>query len=112
ALFLAGAVGCEVGPNYRPPQLSVRDRFSPATSSTTQPAAVDLGRWWHTFHDPELDRLVARGVSASYSVQLAEARVRQARAQVEFSTAGLFPTANALGSYTRIRSSNNLSGAG
>jgi len=116
ALFLTGAVGCEVGPNYRPPQVSVPDRFSPATQPATEPAtqpsAVDLGRWWQTFHDPMLERLVARGVSANYNVQLAEARVRQARAQVDYSTAALFPTANALGSFTRIRSSNNLSGAG
>jgi NodT family efflux transporter outer membrane factor (OMF) lipoprotein len=115
-LILAGPGGCEVGPDYRPPRLSLPDHFSPAPQSTTQPAtepvAVDLASWWQTFHDPVLNWLVARGVGANHTVQLAEARVLQARAQLQYSTGALFPTVNALGSYTRIKTSNNLSGAG
>lgn len=109
ALLIVGTGGCEVGPNYRPPSISVPGQFSPATQPTTQPAQVDLARWWQTFHDATLDGLVARGIAANFDVRLAESRVRQARAQVQYAAAGLFPTANGLGSFERIQASNNLS---
>ena len=111
AVLIAGVGGCEVGPDYHPPPTTLPSHFSPATQTAVQPGTVDLARWWQEFHDPMLNKLVERAVNSNYDVQLAEARVWQARAQVDYALAGLFPTAHATGSYNRNRTSNNLSNA-
>jgi NodT family efflux transporter outer membrane factor (OMF) lipoprotein len=110
-----GAIGgCEVGPNYKAPKMAVPQVFGAAATqpSATQPAtqpveAVDIGRWWESFHDPALNQLIARGVKSSLDVRLAEARVREARAQLEGNVASLFPTVDSAASYARSRTSKN-----
>lgn len=120
--LLAVSGGCMVGPDYRPPKVEVPGQFSattqpvatqpstqPTTEPATQPAAapVDLKRWWETFHDPTLDRLIAQGIASNLDVRLAEARVREARAELEFNRAGLFPTLDSNAAYSRSRTSKN-----
>ena len=63
------AIGCKVGPNYQEPQMHPPAKFLAASTqpSTTQPTtqpveAVDLERWWESFHDPALNRLIAEGI--------------------------------------------------
>lgn len=111
ATAIAVLAGCEVGPNYKPPQMRVPTQFAttqPATQPATQP--VDLTRWWETFQDPALDALIAEAVRSNLDVQLAQARVREARAQLEFNRAGLFPTLDSSAVYSRNRSSKNAFG--
>jgi NodT family efflux transporter outer membrane factor (OMF) lipoprotein len=91
--------------------VSLPGEFSPATRPSEQAQAANLGTWWQTFHDPTLNRLVARGIAVNYDVQLAEARVLQARAQVRYVRGGLFPDLAASGTYQRITGSNTLSNA-
>ena len=73
---LALILGCEVGPDYHPPKVELPDQFSEIGSATrpttsrydapaTQPAGdMDLTpsyhRWWTTFNDAMLDRLIER----------------------------------------------------
>lgn len=113
------ALGCEVGPNYKAPTNAVPPAFGAAATqpSATQPAtqpaeAVDLGRWWQSFHDPALDRLIAQAITSSLDVRLAQARVREARAQLEGNVATLFPTADASASFSRSRTSQNAFSVG
>jgi len=121
-LAVIGTVGCMVGPDYKKPEMKVPEKFS-ATSqpvatrpSTTQPAEVaatqpvDIVRWWDTFEDPHLTALIDRATKANLDVQLAQARVREARAQLEFNTASLFPTLDGRASYTRSQPSKNAIG--
>jgi len=110
ALMLAG---CMVGPDYHRPKVHAPDKFlaasRPATTGpATLPAEVDLTRWWESFHDPVLNRLIASGVKSSLDISLAEARVREARASLEQNIGTLFPTLDANGSYSRSRNSKNL----
>jgi NodT family efflux transporter outer membrane factor (OMF) lipoprotein len=60
-----------------------------------------MERWWTTFDDPELDSLVSRAVESNLSLEAAVERIRQARATLDASKAGFYPTATANGSYTR-----------
>jgi NodT family efflux transporter outer membrane factor (OMF) lipoprotein len=113
AAILTATMGCEVGPNYKAAQVTAPLRFGAASTqpSVTQPAtaeaAVDLGRWWDSFNDPALNQLIDRGIKASLDVRLAEARVREARAELAMNIATLFPTVDGQAAYTRSRTSNN-----
>ena len=113
-LVLTWACGCMVGPDYRPPQMRPPSKFLEAstqpstTRPTTQPTElVDLQRWWESFHDPVLNRLIAIGIHSNLDVQLATARVLEARANLQGNVATLFPTVDSSASYTRNQFSKN-----
>src|SRR5262249_37447865 len=40
-----------------------------------------VDEWWHAFHDPQLDDLVNRALEGNPSLQIAKARIDQARAE-------------------------------
>lgn len=74
------SAGCTLGPNYKRPevqQLPTQYRFqlSPAEASSY----ADLS-WWAAFQDPALQKLIAEAVANNYDVQIAAARIEQARA--------------------------------
>jgi len=102
--------GCMVGPNYRAPQASIEKSFGPGLRpATSQPSVViaapmTTARWWQTLGDPLLDKLMERTVTANLDVKIANARVRQARAELAYATGGQYPNANldAAYSYNRI----------
>jgi multidrug efflux system outer membrane protein len=106
-LALAAAAGCKVGPDYRPPKEEVPGAFA-AAPQKAPPAEIE--RWWESFRDPALSRLIAQAVQANLDVRLAEARVREARAQFQADRAVLYPAVNAGASYTHSRASANVPG--
>ena len=86
ALILALALaGCTTTPTA-PPQLDL----PPLTGSAADAQA--LARWWTTFGDPTLDKLVDEALSNNLDVQAAITRVDTARSQVKLSQADLYPT--------------------
>ena len=91
--------GCMVGPNYHPPQVSVPSSWTGTNGQTT--SAVDLVRWWTQFNDPNLNSLITRAVMSNLDLKQAQSRLRQARFQRKVVSAGLWPTVDATGSYTR-----------
>ena len=118
AAVLLCAAGCMVGPDYRRP-----DVVTPPSFSELAPAAPAAGRsdavadgiptaWWTTFDDQLLMSLVTRTAQSNLTLQQAEARVREARASRRIAAADLWPQAEATGSYTRERTSNNGLGLG
>jgi NodT family efflux transporter outer membrane factor (OMF) lipoprotein len=94
--------GCMVGPNYKPPQTSVPSAWTGTAGQTT--AAMDLVHWWTQFNDPNLISLIDRAVKSNLDLKQAESRLRQARAARKVVSAGLWPTIDATGSYTRSQS--------
>ncbi len=110
AIPLLAIGGCKVGPDYHAPALPMPQGYHAATQpASTQPVeAVDLKRWWESFHDPMLNELIERGVNSSLDIQLAAARIREARAELQSERANLFPTVDADGSYARTRSSQSV----
>jgi multidrug efflux system outer membrane protein len=104
--ILAG--GCTT--NYHGPES--QDHMPPAlwdnalnggeTNATVSPTA-----WWQNFHDVELDSLIGRAVQSNLDLQIAQARVREARAQYGIAVADFFPTVDASGSYERQRQSHS-----
>lgn len=111
-LTLAGCA--PVGPDYAPPESSappawhteIRQGLSAESVETRQ-----LARWWSTLEDPVLNRLIEQAVINNLDLKQALARVREARARLGISEAGLFPALDAGGSAGRSKSSEN-SGSG
>lgn len=99
--------GCMVGPNYKPPNLELPADYETNLKPSTQAPQTDLAQWWHGFHDPVLDRLVAQALSSNLDLMDAVARVREARALQSEASAALYPTLGASTSYTRVRYSEN-----
>ncbi len=111
AVWLACAGGCTVGPDYTPAEGRTPGAWSgldPAVTdgnvSTPTGDPAEIGRWWRSFGDETLSGLVERAASANLDVALAESRIRQARAGVRSSEAGLYPSVDVTASASRSRS--------
>jgi outer membrane protein TolC len=76
AILLALA-GCTVGPDYTAPRLPTPTGFAESQGPQATP---NLQGWWHAYHDPELDKLIAMGLTDSPDLKSAAARIRSARA--------------------------------
>jgi multidrug efflux system outer membrane protein len=74
-------------------------RWTVAPPAEAQPR----GEWWKAFGDPVLDGLVARADAANTSIQVAAARLKQARAFVRSAEAQRMPEIDASASADRGR---------
>jgi NodT family efflux transporter outer membrane factor (OMF) lipoprotein len=121
ALLLLGLAlcGCTVGPDYKhPPPAEFESGFSELGKTTSadpaaQPShptarAPSLEDWWRLFRDPELDRLIQEALRQNYELQIATARIRQARFQRGIVAADLFPEVNASAGYNHALGSENV----
>lgn len=108
ALSLAIA-SCMVGPDYQRPTITMPARWSepsPGGGATT-PAPSP---WWTVYGDRELDVLIERALRANLDLQLAESRIREARASMRASTASLWPNVDLAASAARGGQSTNAPG--
>ena len=103
ALLAVLAGGCAVGPDYQRPAVNTPAHWSEPLAGGETNAPASLTAWWKNFHDPELDSLIDRAVQSNLDLQIAQARVREARAQYGIAAANLWPTVDASGSYARDR---------
>jgi outer membrane protein, multidrug efflux system len=99
--------GCSVGPNYYTPKVAFSANWSEPMEGGATNRKASAADWWTSFHDTELNSLIVRAVTSNYDLRIAEARLRQARAQQQFSSADFWPRAHASGSYTRERASEH-----
>jgi multidrug efflux system outer membrane protein len=99
--FLAG--GCAVGPDFEPPKTEVAANFNEAAKAAADNNEFKGDKWWSSFRDPELDKLITEAVRANRDLDSALARVNQARAVRRESFLDLFPTVTAEGNYARTR---------
>lgn len=107
AALLVFAVGCAVGPDYKPPEVSAPATWQEAVQLGVDTQTADMAGWWKTFNDPLLDSLVDRAVKSNLDLRIAEARIRESRALIDVTSAGLWPSLNVSGSYSRNRVSQN-----
>lgn len=98
--------GCSVGPDYRPPAITVPDQFAHGESGIGASNAV-LANWWTGFGDPQLSELINRALTQNLDVQTAAARIREARAREIVAGAATQPQIAAKESVTRQRISEN-----
>jgi multidrug efflux system outer membrane protein len=106
--LLAGATlsGCLLGPDYHRPPLDVPSSYREETASDT--TALPLAsEWWKLFGDPALTSLEEEARGANQNLQLAIARVAEARATARISKSDFFPVITMDPSYQRTRLSAN-----
>lgn len=96
---------CAVGPNYETPSVDLA-QGAIAESSDAQL----LDRWWRSFDDPLLTRLVEKLAQENLQIAAATARVESARANRRGATAGLLPSVSANFSNPEFRQSPNFPG--
>lgn len=109
-LFVASAAlisGCAVGPDYHTPQTSVPSAYQVKLTNTNGPTNVSLDQWWRLFHDEKLNSLIQEATASNYDIRIAQARVRESRAQAGIAQSTLLPSLNADGSYSHGRLSQN-----
>lgn len=94
--------GCTVGPDYRPPVLSVSETWI----GPVDPGAVDAD-WWRTLDDPILSDLVDLAIAGNKDLAEAEARLREARALRDAVRGRALPQASAAAAATQNRLSEN-----
>ncbi|OZI35871.1 RND transporter [Bordetella genomosp. 1] len=91
AALLAALTGCTaVGPDYRTPALDVPAHWIEAGAAASGENPDGLRTWWRAFNDPLLDRLVEQTLAHNQELEIALARLRQARAErVQIAAAAL-----------------------
>jgi NodT family efflux transporter outer membrane factor (OMF) lipoprotein len=110
--------GCTVGPDYQPPAAKVPAEWTELAApeadgsgavgegaaerlAVTAAPGSDLTEWWRSFCDPQLESLIERAIAGNLELRIAEARIREARAQRAIVAGGIYPTINAGASYSR-----------
>lgn len=108
--------GCKVGPDYKgPPEMTSPTDFAavpagavPDVKSVPAPGDVELAAWWKQLGDSQLDSLIEKALLGNLDLQLAQSRVKEARAARGIVVADWFPAVGAGGTYSRSRSSDNI----
>jgi outer membrane protein, multidrug efflux system len=81
------------------PPVAVPDRWAAATANATELP----DRWWQSFGDPKLDRLIAETLAGNLQLRAAWSRVRQARSLVRQAGAAQFPQLDLTAQAARAR---------
>jgi outer membrane protein, multidrug efflux system len=112
ACLVAVALGlgaCTVGPDYRRPEVPTPATFRGIPPGQSVESLGDLG-WWRVFDDEVLQALIREAIQSNYDVQVAAARILEARAQVTITRSFQFPELNHSGSaiYSNIQGERSI----
>jgi NodT family efflux transporter outer membrane factor (OMF) lipoprotein len=102
-----------VGPDYTPPAQDMPAAYGEldgAAAITLDATGSGEAAWWRRFNDPELVSLVGRAVAANHNLEVAEAKVRQARSAREIARSLLYPQIGVGASALRSRASEAATG--
>ncbi|HVW52211.1 MAG TPA: efflux transporter outer membrane subunit [Trinickia sp.] len=106
---LCGLAACTVGPDYRgaPPVAAdalKAPAFVRAPSAGVVATVPSASAWWRSLGDPQLDSLIEAALAHNPDVHAAQARLREARAQLLGQRAKELPKASADVAAVRMRS--------
>jgi multidrug efflux system outer membrane protein len=104
-LALGVLSGCAVGPNYQQPPVTAPDVYYQVQGPPAPAASLADQPWWEVFQDPVLVQLIDEALRSGYDVQLAAARVEEARARAGIARSEFFPSINYGGGWSRGRNS-------
>ena len=93
---------CKVGPDYERPVVPEHDAYRdavPPDTTVVLPAdsIADLA-WWDLFQDTVLQNLIEVALENNLDLDVALARIAEARANLGFSRADLYPEVNVIAS--------------
>jgi|SRR5580700_950348 multidrug efflux system outer membrane protein len=88
--FWAKVWSLEVGPDYQRPPLKSPEDFR-SQIGPAEAASIADQPWWKVFNDRALQDLIATALINNYDLQLAVARIKQARALVGVAASEFYP---------------------
>src|SRR5262245_40273568 len=101
--------GCTVGPKYVRPAVTAPRVFRGANPATAaDPASLGDLKWFEVFQDAQLQALIRKALVQNYDLQVAVARVLEARANLGITRSDQFPQIGASAGLT----SSQVSGEG
>ena len=74
--------GCMVGPDYKKPDVPVPNDFRAQITPVDATSFADLP-WWSVFNDKALQNLINEALANNHDLEVAVARIEEARTQVE-----------------------------
>jgi outer membrane protein, multidrug efflux system len=93
-LTLALLTGCAVGPNYKQPPVNAPDVYREVQGPPAPAPSLADRPWWEVFGDPVLKGLIDEALAGGYDVQIAAARVAEARARAGIARSEFWPQIN------------------
>lgn len=97
--LLSLLTACNVGPKYKKPETSVPVKFSGQKQGGYASDAA-VAEWWNKFHDAQLNDLIQRSLAGNKGLEIAAARVQEAKALRNSVRLDYFPTVTSAASYT------------
>jgi NodT family efflux transporter outer membrane factor (OMF) lipoprotein len=96
-LLVCTLAACTVGPNYTPPKPTLPANWTEHVATPEEIARTDgqLKRWWASFNDPTLDRLVDTALANNNDLKIASQRLIGARAERVIVASADYPQINA-----------------
>ena len=108
ALILLLLAGCKaVGPDYQAPASDDPTATLPSVTAGHPIAPEEVASWWSAFNDASLTALITRALQNNPTFLGSLAKVRESRARLRISKAGLLPEVDADGAYQRLRRSDH-----
>ncbi|MGZ5076469.1 MAG: efflux transporter outer membrane subunit [Methylobacter sp.] len=104
-LLLSGCFA--VGPDYEPPKMAIPTQWTETAAVT----GAHADKWWKTFNDPVLDKLIGDAIASNLDLKLALERVKDARALRSATLAAGLPSLDVKSSASR-RFNNTSSPSG
>jgi outer membrane protein, multidrug efflux system len=89
-VLLLGLCGCLVGPKFKRPVTAPPDTYYTDPNPSQSASIADLA-WWELFKDPVLQDLIKEALKNNYDVQLAAARIEEARANYGIAQSFFYP---------------------
>ena len=93
--------GCALGPDFTPPQTTTPTWQAPLPHGGK---VENLDQWWAQFNDPLLNQLIQEAQQSSPSLDMAWAKVQEARVMAEGSRGGYLPAVGATVSASKNQS--------
>jgi NodT family efflux transporter outer membrane factor (OMF) lipoprotein len=101
---------CTVGPDYRGAPAVAPEAASAASFVRTPAKSVTPGhapsQWWLALNDPQLNALIDAALAHNPDVRVAQARLRESRAQLQQQNAAELPKIGASAAAIRMRQPN------
>src|SRR3989449_5201339 len=108
AVAAALLVGSASGPDYKRPSVAEPPTFR--GQATAEAASFADAPWWEVFQDPSLKALIQEALRNNYDVNIAVARVQEARANLSIARSDLYPSLDYSGGASRSKIGPGVSG--
>ncbi len=90
-LCAAALAGCAVGPDYKRPDVRLPGAYRGESPGPSARSVADVP-WWELYRDPALTELINTALAQNLDLQLATARVQEARALAGVAQSEFFPS--------------------